>query len=210
MSDVVVAALIGSLGTLIAAIIGFFTNISLKKKVNYFSNNNAYARFLKPDENFSYLLGKAKRISMYTVNSHELLNEINKILERNSNIMIKKLVIMVRMKANETKADLDILKNNIRQWENWVNKKRIKNLTIIGYNHDPDHYYTIIEDRIVFAGQILFDKNKPTGTNVDYLPLVFSDESEVGKQVIKNYQRHFDNVVSNYKDSLTLYDSSKK
>ncbi len=81
-------------------------------------------------------------------------------------------------------------------------------MTIIGYDHDPNHYYSIIGDKFVFAGQICFDDTKPTGTNVNYSPLVFGDNTSIGKQVIKNYHSHFDNAMKKYKDDLTLYSSN--
>ena len=84
-------------------------------------------------------------------------------------------------------------------------KGRIKKLTIIAYDHDPDCYYTLLGDRLVFWGHVYFDENKPTQTDVDYTPLIFTDDNKVGQRVIKNFQKHFDNMVNRYKHTATLY-----
>lgn len=142
---------------------------------------------------------------MYTVNSHELLNKMNTILEQNPRITIRKLTILVRKKAQETESDRTILNTNISLWESLKEKGRIKNLTIIAYDHDPDCYYTLLGNRLVFFGHVYFDPGKPTQTVVDYTPLIFTDDNEVGQRVIKNYQKHFDNMVNRYQNTSTLY-----
>ena len=207
LDSTVIAALIGAFATIISALIGIIANRATRKKLKNLSNDNAYITFLKAEQNFNHLLGSVSKVLMYTVNSYELLSRINFALEQNKTLKIKKLIIMVRKKPNEVQEDLDILSNIINQWKKWNAKKRIKSLTIISYDHDPDHYYTIIGERVVFAGQVLFDDTKPTGTKVDYLPLVFNDESEAGKQVIKNYKNHFENIVLRYKEKHTLFSS---
>ena len=112
-------------------------------------------------------------------------------------------VILVRKKANVTKEDSDILNNIISIWKRWVLENRIKELTIIGYDHDPDHYYTIIGDELVFMGHVFFDETKPTKTNVNYSPLVCCNDTNLGKDIIQNCKQHF-------KGQNTLYDSSKE
>lgn len=201
----VLGAVLGLIGGLITALVEHFIS---KKKIERLSINQS-ARFLEKNENFREILGDVRQISMYTVNSHEVLGQINTLLERDTSITIKNLTILVRKKPNESASDIEHLETNIKMWELLNRRKRIKKLTIIAYDHDPDHYYTVIGKRIAFSGQVLFDDNKPTGTNVDYLPLVFSDSTDIGKQVILNYQRHFDNVVAKYKDTATLYPTTE-
>ncbi len=208
MYDTIWAAIIGGVCTIVAALTGLIINRKLKERVNSYEYNLP-VRFLEPNENFQNILDKAKQIFMYTVNSHELLNKVNTILEQDPKIVINEIIIMVRYKQDENAKDIEILNRNINLWKAWVDKKRIKKLKIVGYSHDPDHYYTVIGDRVAFAGQVLFDKSKPTGTAVDYLPLVFSDNTDIGKQVIKNYQRHFKNIIKHYESELKLYDSTE-
>lgn len=204
MSENIIVALIGLAGTIIAAVIG---NIRAKKykyeATSY--KESSYVRFLEPNESFLALLPKVKHICMYTVNSHELLNKMNTILEQNPGIKIRQLTILVRKKAQETESDITILNTNISLWESLKKKGRIKNLTIIAYDHDPDCYYTLLGNRLVFFGHVYFDESKPTQTVVDYTPLIFTDDNEVGQRVINNYQKHFDNMVNRYKNTSTLY-----
>lgn len=207
MSENIIEALIGLAGavcTIIAAVIG-------KVKVNRYRQeaesyrDKSYVRFLEPNESFSALIPKVKQICMYTVNSHELLNKVNTILEQNPKLTIEQLTILVRKKAQERESDITILNTNISLQKSLREKGRIKKLTIIAYDHDPDCYYTLLGSRLVFFGHVYFDESKPTQTTVDYLPLIINDDNEVGQQVIKNFQKHFDNMVDRYKDTLTLY-----
>lgn len=101
MSENIIEALIGLAGavcTIIAAVIG-------KVKVNRYRQeaesyrDKSYVRFLEPNESFSALIPKVKQICMYTVNSHELLNKVNTILEQNPKLTIEQLTILVRKKA---------------------------------------------------------------------------------------------------------------
>lgn len=149
-----------------------------------------------------------KTISAYTVNSYEIYNKLNTILEQNPRMSIRKVTLLVRKKENETPNDIEILNRNIELWKRLVQENRIKELVIIAYDHDPDHYYTILGNRLLFCGQVLFDKSLPTGTKVDYLPLVYDNSTKLGRQIIKNYQHHFDNIVQQYRCEATLFKSS--
>ena len=204
MSENIIVALIGLVGTIITAVVG---NIKIKKyKLEAASyKEKSYVRFLEPNESFSALIPEVKHICMYTVNSHELLNKVNTIMEQNPRITIRKLTILVRKKAQETESDITILNTNISLWKSLKEKGKIKDLTIIAYDHDPDCYYTLLGNRLVFFGHVYFDKSKSTQTAVDYTPLIFTDDNEVGQRVIQNYQKHFDNMVNRYKDTSTLY-----
>lgn len=131
-------------------------------------------------------------------------------LEQDQKMNINKITILVRKKIDESNEDIATLNEIIELWKRWVVAKRIKKLEIIAYDHDPDHYYTIMGNRLVFCGQVMFDATKPTGTTIDYLPLVFFDNTDIGRQVIKNYQKHFDNAVQKYKSKGLLYSSLNK
>lgn len=204
----IVSALIGAIALILAEVVAYLLykkrpkeSVQTKKEVRDIDN----IFFLNPNFNFEKELQKVNSVMMYTVNSHELLGQLNLLFERNQQLKINNVIILVRKKDNETPKDMEILDMNISLWKSWVNKKRIKHLSIIGYDHDPDHYYTIIGDKLVFCGQVFFDPTKPTGTTVNYSPLVFKDDSEIGKKIIQNYQDHFDNVVEHYKKDLTLF-----
>lgn len=205
MSDTIIAALISCVATLTATLIGvFFTNHYRKK------GSIPNVDFLKTNDDVMQLMGTVTTILMYTVNSYELLNIVNMALEQNPSLMLNNLTILVRKKNNETAQDIQRLDDIILGWKNWISKRRIKELKIIGYDHDPDHYYTVLGDKMAFSGQVMFDETKPTGTTINYIPLAFWDNTEVGKQVIKNYQEHFSNVVDKYKETLMLYSSNDK
>ncbi len=205
---------------IISAIINFFAGIiptfvsakpaDSKKKLKKSTttlNNSTGVRFLQAEDNFNYELHHANSIYMYTVNSHELYGSLNLMLEHDPSLTLSTLTIMVRKKPDECEKDLQDLNTIISQWRNWVNRGRIKQLDIISYDHDPDHYYTIIGEQIVFCGQVLYDEGKPTGTTVQYKPLVFSSDTELGKTVIRNYHLHFQNVLEKYKRTNLLYSS---
>lgn len=206
MEPEITAAIIGWATAITQFAFGTIQNKRNKGQIHALEQNSS-VRFLQPNETFKDILPRVKSICMYTVNSYQLRNSINMILEQNPSITIKQITIMVRKKADECEAYLTELNTLIALWAEWVNKKRIKKLEIISYDHDPDHYYTILGDRLVFCGQVMFDTTKPTGTTIDYRPLVFTGETELGQQVIKNYQHHFDNTLKKYRSTGTLYSS---
>lgn len=199
MSDVIISALIAASATIIAALIG--EHFLYKKRTE---NYKSSIGFLKENDNYKDLLHDSRTCCMYTVNSYELLNELNLLLERNEEICLNEVNILVRKKHDETVEDINSLNSIIDLWKRLFEKGKIRKLSIIGYDHDPDHYYTIIDDKVVFCGQVLFDKTKPTGTTIEYVPLVILGKNEVEKRIIKNYQNHFDNVVEKYKEISNL------
>lgn len=208
MDPEIIAAIIGFLGTILAAFIGCFQIGKCKREIRSLEERS-FVRFIREGENFKEILPRVNSICMYTVNSFELRNSLNTTLEQNPNMKIKKITILVRKKTDESEEDNDVLERIITLWKKWVDEKRIKKLEIIAYDHDPDHYYTIIGDRLVFCGQVMFDTVKPTGTTIDYSPLVFTDETTIGQQVIRNYQKHFNNAVQRYKSTGLLYSSER-
>lgn len=209
MPTEIISSLIDFSGTIIASIIAFISLIYSRncKKQRDSYKKGSFVRFLSQEENFKDILAKVKTISSYTVNSHEIYNKLNTILEQNSRMSIGNVTLLVRKKANETSEDSNILNRNIELWKRLVRENKIQKLTIIAYDHDPDHYYTILGNRLMFCGQVLFAETIPTGTKVDYTPLVFDNSNKLGKQVIKNYQLHFDNIVQKYQAQATLFDS---
>lgn len=197
--------------TILAAIIGFVATITGVLLTAFFTNRKNRSRgiyLLRPDDNFDDLLGSVHEILMYTVNSFELSNRVNTLLEQKSNVSLQKLTILVRNKDNETKEDIANLNDVISIWKRWVTEGRIRELNIIGYDYDPDHYYTILGNELVFTGHVYFDDTKPTGTHIDYSPLIFRDDTKLGRDVIKNYRHHFNQLVNRYKDRC-LYTSER-
>ena len=205
------AAFIGFCGTIIAAVIAFVSVIiTLKcKKRMKLSTEQSFARFLTQKDCLKEIIANVESISAYTVNSHEIYNKLNTIFEQNPMIAIERVTLLVRKKADEKSKDIDLLNQNIELWKVLVQKQKIKNLTIIAYDHDPDHYYTLLVKSLLFCGQVLFDETMPTGTKVDYSPLAYDNSNELGRQVIEHYQKHFDNVVQHYEKDATLYNSQE-
>lgn len=154
MHPEVIAAFINFLGTIIAAIIAFVSvifSLKYKKQIKSYAKES-FVRFLSQDENFKDILSKVKTISAYTVNSYEIYNKLNTILEQNPRMSIRKVTLLVRKKENETPNDIEILNRKIELWKRLVQENRIKELVIIAYDHDPDHYYTILGNRLLFCG----------------------------------------------------------
>lgn len=205
MSENILIALINFLGLIVAAIIGALGTIFTQNIIKANKYKGIY--YLEKGENFNELLSTTEKICMYTVNSFQLCNSINMLLEQDNTINIQQIIILVRKKENETPEDIEILNNINSIWIDWVKKGRIRKLLILGYDHDPDHYYTILGDRVVFTGHVFFDNTRPTGTNINYSPLVFFNDTDLGKKVIKKYQQHFDHLVDKYKTNV-LYCSN--
>lgn len=203
MSDTIVAAIIGVIGIIIGALVNkILLNIKVREKGIY---------YLKPNQNqdFDNLLTSVEEIRMYTVNSYELCNRVNTLLEQRENVFLRKLTILIRKKDTETVKDIEIINNVISIWKRWELEGRIRELTIIGYKNDPDHYYTILGDKLVFTGHVFFDDSKPTGTNISYRPLICCNNTELGRKIIRNYKKHFDHIVDKYQSENTIYSSEK-
>ena len=194
----------GLIGYFICDIVGSCSAYRRSKRNSHNSNEDLGIHFLNEEENFSNIALGVNDICMYTLNSYEMYNITNTLLEQRPDSNIKNLTILVRKKKDETPKDLENLNNIISMWKRWAEKGRIKKLTIIGYDHDPDHYYTILGDKVVITGHVLFDNSKPTDTNVDYTPLVFTNETSVGREAICNFRQHFDNAVEKYRHTGTL------
>lgn len=198
--------------TIIAAIIGFVATITGVLLTAFFTKGKNRSRsiyILKTNDSFDDLMSSVDEIFMYTVNSFELSNRVNTLLELKPNVNLQKFTILVRNKDNETKEDIANLNNAISIWKRWISEGRIRELNIIGYDYDPDHYYTILGDELLLTGHVYFDDTKPTGTNIDYSPLVFCNDTRLGREVIKNFKNHFSQLVNRYKDKC-LYTSEDK
>ena len=204
MSETLVAAILGLFSGIIPTLLGAYFAYRRSKRNWHNSNEDQGIHFLKEGENFNNLALSVSEICMYTVNSYAMYNMTNTLLEQRPDSCIDRLTILVRKKGTETPEDLDALNNIISMWKKWAEKGRIRKLTIIGYDHDPDHYYTIFGDKVAITGHVLFDGSKPTGTNVNYSPLVFSNETSVGREAIRNFRQHFNNVVEKYRHDATL------
>ncbi len=61
----------------------------------------------------SDFLTKVKTISAYTVNSHEIYNKLNAILEQNPGILIREVILLVEKKVNKTPDYIKILEQNV-------------------------------------------------------------------------------------------------
>lgn len=100
MPTEITAAFINFGGTIISSIIAFASvifNVMYKKQIKSYAKES-FVRFLSQDENFKDVLTKVKTISAYTVNSYEIYNKLNTILEQNPQISIEKIILLVRKK----------------------------------------------------------------------------------------------------------------
>lgn len=203
------AALITSIAAVIVAIINKIDTKKYRREVNSYMTDNSFVRFWRKNDVFNTKLLLEERICMYTVNSFEMRNNINQILSQNPKIIIKNIILLVRRKPDEKSEDVKQLDDIIAMWQGLVRAGRIKKLEIIKYDHDSDHYYTLFGNRFAMCGHVYSDSTKPTGTSVDYIPTVITDENEIGQQLIDNFQKHFDNLVATYKQTSVVYTYEK-
>ncbi len=112
MSDMLIAAWIGFFTAIVIEIVRIYFQRKHKnsssKSVNA-KGKNAVVRFLEPSENFREVLNDVSCLRMYTVNSYELLGQINIILEQNAKIVLNKVEILVRKKLMRQKKTLKFL-----------------------------------------------------------------------------------------------------
>ena len=210
MMESIIAAIISAIAAIVVGIFGIVKNKDKKQKLEKLSTQHAYANFLddKIERNIYNLLHSLSRISMFTVNSFEMKNRFNVFFERNKALEINELDILVRKKSDESESDKKILDDIVAQWIGWYRKDRIKKLKIVSYDHDPEQFYTVFGDKIMFSGQVFFDSTKPTGTNINYSPVVYNGDSEDGLKIIKMYRKHFDNILAHYeKKGFVLFNS---
>lgn len=203
INPTVIAAIIGAIIGAIGSIFGIYFKYQLSKgKV---SNKGIY--YLDSNNNFEDIISGVDTIRMYTVNSYELVNRINALLEQKPEISLNNVVVLVRRKSTESAEDIQYLDTIISIWRRWTQKGRIRKLLILSYDHDPDHYYTIIGDHLVFTGHVFFDNSRPTGTTINYKPLLFCNDTNLGREVIEQYKKHFEHLVKmNVNNKLYSYD----
>ncbi|MBD5518764.1 MAG: hypothetical protein HDR07_09885 [Lachnospiraceae bacterium] len=106
--------------TIIAAIIGFVATITGVLLTAFFTKGKNRSRsiyILKTNDSFDDLMSSVDEIYMYTVNSFELSNRVNTLLELKPNVNLQKFTILVRNKDNETKEDIANLNNAISIWK---------------------------------------------------------------------------------------------
>ena len=211
MDPQVFAAIITAVGGIIAAIVSsVIAVIQGNEKKKYKSEvaalmGSAAVRIWGPNDVFNKKLLLEDRICLYTVNSFEMRNTLNQILNQNPDIAINNLILLVRKKGNESAKETDQLNDILKLWQEMVRVGKIKRLEIITYSHDPDHYYSIFGDRFVLCGHVYFDDRMPTGTTVDYVPSVITDDNVIGQQLIQKFQKHFDVLVKNHSTNSSVY-----
>ena len=59
----------------------------------------------------------------------------------------------------------------------------------------------------MFLGLVKVNDSLPTNTDVDYRPIFFDSNSNIGREMIQKYTNHFDELVERFGPENTVYDS---
>ncbi len=142
---------------------------------------------------------------IYAISSAFWLDTISSI----DNIHIKQCIVFIR-NVKELNSDTykDEVDRTINKWKELRNNNVIEDLKIYEYNHIPDHYYGIIDDKILLTGVNIFDKKDSTLQYGHREPQAFFNNSDAGNQAIESYKRQFLNYLERYKNNL-VYNSKK-
>lgn len=199
-------AIIGALGTIIGAVIGALGS-KVKGSKESVPENLSGIRLMNDRENPCALVTEVPRSSFFSVNAYTIYNFVKAQIMLKPHAVINDITIVVRKKPDENQRDLAVLKQVIENWHALVTNGKIKKLKIVSTPHDINHYYAVMGTKQMFLGLVMHDDNLPTGTDVDYQPIFFSGDSEIGREMILKYQGHFNNVVARFEGENTLYDS---
>lgn len=86
---------------------------------------------------------------------------------------------------------------SIAVWKKMREERKIGSLTIYEYEHMPDHYFAVLDNKVLVTGLNDFCDLDSTGQLGDRdSKFVFDSED---KKLIEKYVRHFDNYVEHYK-----------
>jgi cyclopropane fatty-acyl-phospholipid synthase-like methyltransferase len=166
---------------------------------------------------FEYCNNKVKIFRVYAVSTTQIVSIIE---VRKNSVNIDNCMVMVRgygdnMSGDEAKSNIEII-SNIQNWED-LKPNCIKNLRYIRYINYPLFYYCIFDDKFITFGQY-FVKEKANIHKIDfYDPFSITDETNVGRQIIKNSIEQFDNYFSsekkkriNFNEFASRYDGLRK
>lgn len=123
-------------------------------------------------------------------------------------VNIKNCTILIR---NNSQLETDIFRaeveSTITKWKRLRQDGKIQRLIIVTYDHIPDNFFALIDDKIVITGLNDFDPKDSTQQYGSRNPQhIFYDQSEA-KSIIKMYNKHFENYVNKYRHN-TIYDSN--
>lgn len=99
---------------------------------------------------------------------------------------------------------------SIKCWKAMCAAGKIGTLIIYRYTHISDHYFAVLDDKVLITGLNNFNKLDSTGQSGDPSPkFIYRDEDP---ELIKKYKEHFENYVQFYlKNSKNkIYDSTKQ
>ncbi len=142
---------------------------------------------------------------IYATSSAFWLDSISSI----KNVHIKQCTVLIRnVRELNSEAYQEEVNRTVDKWKEMRNNNIIEELKIYEFNHIPDHYYGIIDDKILLTGVNVFDENDSTLQYGGREPQTFFDNSDSGKTVIESYKKQFLNYLERYKNNL-IYDSKK-
>lgn len=123
-------------------------------------------------------------------------------------LTVDKCTILIRDNYNlNSQSFKNEVRLTIKKWETLLQSKRIKQLTILQYNHISDTNYLLVDNVALVIGTNQFDDSDSTGQHGDRHPLhIFADTPKKQNYIEKyinqfiNYQRYYSNNV--------IYDSN--
>lgn len=144
-------------------------------------------------------------LSIYATSSAYWLDTISNL----KNIHINKCVVLIRNTSELTSEGYSKeVRRTIEKWKKLRHENVIDDLKIYEFNHIPDHYYAIVDDKLLLTGVNIFDKNDSTLQYGSRGPQTFFNNSDRGKAAIESYKKQFENYLEKYKNN-SVYDSKK-
>jgi hypothetical protein len=220
-----VAILTTSIANGVIGLIGTFILNKEKDRVLDASIERARAAFLDkhfvaetiPDSlkhGFEYCNNKVEFFRIYAVSTSQIIPFVENIHIDNCHLMVRGYG--EKISKDEVKSDAEI-RSNIESWRA-LEPECIKKLKCVRYNNDSLNYYCIFDNKFITFGQYLVDEDRKNMHGVDFLkPFSITDETKVGRQIIKNFTEQFDSYFNSEKrkridfnEFASRYDSLRK
>lgn len=100
------------------------------------------------------------------------------------------------------------LKEAVSIWKEQVTCGNIKKLKIYSYDHIPDHYFTILDEQLLYTGLNVFSQTDSTGQDGhNATRTIASSASDIDKKEIQTYISQFENYEKKYANNI-IYDST--
>ena len=159
-------------------------NLALKKAKN---RNNTDA-----------LMKRYNTVRIYAINGRYWAD----IMQANPKLEATNCIILIRKHIDglcDKTRYIQETQESINLWREFKKEGRIGNLTIYEYTHIPDHYFAILDKKVLITGLNDLCTLDSTGQLGDRdAKLVFSPDD---KRLIAKYIHHFDNYVEHYKEN---------